>query len=499
MITDSRPIWDASLAEILSQPAAPGTRASATDIPGVNLEWMATNAYPAGAWFGDCGQPTLAQLYALPTTYLAFGARASVLGIQYAYGAAGWVEAGGGVLAPTILSRHLRICTFGSSLATPNANVAEWDIENLNIAIPASGFLPRTMSPLGAPSLYMGRNYLVGVGGIGGNNSADMLARSIATPSSSRKSVTDIISKKPDIVLMMGGTINDIKGTIAGSDVEAVASSSFGKHEKVVNMFTSQGTYVIDMGVYGYSGGGSGDTATIQAVAVSVNNKCKSISSPYYRLWDVDGVMGENGGFYPANTTDGVHLSSLGAFVAGLQQKKIIDKLFRVICGFGVVLYDGAVDWGTPTSGVPANCSITPSMSSVVKVSDVEALTVTGSVDALGQGFTFKMNKVKDALNLLSPGDKFFVDVNIYATDNSGNEIDCFVDAICILFDSGNVGYLSLGQSGGAIRGQSRMTITGRVPSNAPLGASSYVQVVVKPFTPGFCKIKLSPIMVYSA
>lgn len=90
MITDSRPIWDAPLAEILSQLATSNTRASATDIPGVNLEWMATDAYPQGAWFGDCGQPTLAQLNALPTAYLAIGARASVLGVQYTYEAGGW-------------------------------------------------------------------------------------------------------------------------------------------------------------------------------------------------------------------------------------------------------------------------------------------------------------------------------------------------------------------------------------------------------------------------
>ena len=139
MITDSRPIWDASLAEILSQPATPGTRASATDIPGVNLEWMATDAYPEGAWFGDCGQPTLAQLYALPTAYLATGARASVNGVQYTYGAAGWVEAGGGLTpyadyttlsaqAPTVgkIAQIPRLC--GNGYFALRGNGTRWEV-----------------------------------------------------------------------------------------------------------------------------------------------------------------------------------------------------------------------------------------------------------------------------------------------------------------------------------------------------------------------------------
>ena len=94
MITDSRPIWDASLAEILSQPATPGTRASATDIPGVALEWMITPAYPNGAWFGSVGfHANQASLDAVPTLYLATASTAMVAGISKTYQGpgVGWV------------------------------------------------------------------------------------------------------------------------------------------------------------------------------------------------------------------------------------------------------------------------------------------------------------------------------------------------------------------------------------------------------------------------
>lgn len=139
MITDSRPIWDAPLAEILSQLATSNTRASATDIPGVNLEWMATDAYPQGAWFGDCGQPTLAQLNALPTAYLAIGARASVLGDPYTYrgGGVGWKPSGLPAYAdyatlslqtPTVgrIAQIPRLC--GNGYFALRANGTRWEV-----------------------------------------------------------------------------------------------------------------------------------------------------------------------------------------------------------------------------------------------------------------------------------------------------------------------------------------------------------------------------------
>ena len=101
MLTDSRPIWDDALNVILSQtpPAglgypASGTRASATDIPNVSLEWMVTPAYPNGAWFGHLGtHANQASLDAVPTLYLATSSTAMVAGVSKTFQGqgVGWV------------------------------------------------------------------------------------------------------------------------------------------------------------------------------------------------------------------------------------------------------------------------------------------------------------------------------------------------------------------------------------------------------------------------
>lgn len=90
-IMDQSPRITMTLSEILANTPPVQTLAQATDVPGTNLEWMKTAAYPTGAWFGDLGElGTTAFRDGLFTGYLATGARASVNGVQYTYGAAGW-------------------------------------------------------------------------------------------------------------------------------------------------------------------------------------------------------------------------------------------------------------------------------------------------------------------------------------------------------------------------------------------------------------------------
>lgn len=87
------------LAEILLTTVQAGCRAYPSDVTGTYLE-MGSDGLWDGPSVGSFG--SIAQLYALPTAYLAFGARASVNGVQYTYGAAGWawVAVGGGGLLP---------------------------------------------------------------------------------------------------------------------------------------------------------------------------------------------------------------------------------------------------------------------------------------------------------------------------------------------------------------------------------------------------------------
>ena len=403
----------------------------------------------------------------------------------------------GTLQTPTSLGRPLRLATFGSSIATPNTNVPEWDIENLIIPIPGSGTLGRIMSCLGAPSLYLGRHYLVGVGGIGGQTTALMIARSYATPSTTRKSMMDIISKRPDVILLMGGEINDIAGTASGANVSAVAAASFATAYELIQMATSRGIHVIDMGVYGYSGGGLGDIPTVQAVAVAINNLCAAIKDPHYHYWSPEGIMGTAGGYYPQNTLDGIHPSALGAYLAGKEQKRIIDALFAPSLSYSSILYDGSVDWGTPTSGVPGYCTFTPSMTVSTKTSDPNGMIINGTVASVGQGFAFKVNTLATAFSGLSAGDHILADVAIDLFDGSGNPIDANIDAYFVLLDTTNANTLLLGSTASGGNGKYVATISANMPQNAPIGSTSYFYIQVKPFNTGSVVINLRPVLFY--
>lgn len=90
-----------TLAVVAAQKAQIGTRASATDIPNVALEWMVTPAYPNGAWFGHLGtHASQASLNAVPTLYLATDSTAMVAGIEKQWNGSYWIAPaalGGGI------------------------------------------------------------------------------------------------------------------------------------------------------------------------------------------------------------------------------------------------------------------------------------------------------------------------------------------------------------------------------------------------------------------
>ena len=123
------------LEEILGTPVQTGCRAYPSDVAGTYLEMGAD-----GRWHGGVGDfSALAALLALPTTLLALGARASVLGTQYTYGVDGWAEAGGGLTpyadyatlsakAPTVgkIAQIPRLC--GNGYFALRGNGTRWEV-----------------------------------------------------------------------------------------------------------------------------------------------------------------------------------------------------------------------------------------------------------------------------------------------------------------------------------------------------------------------------------
>lgn len=96
MISQSAPRITGTLSEIVANRPEVQTLADATDIPGVNLEFMVTAEFPNGAWFGNFGvHASSATLRNLPTAYLGQGT-AMEGGTLVRYGGAGvgWLPMG---------------------------------------------------------------------------------------------------------------------------------------------------------------------------------------------------------------------------------------------------------------------------------------------------------------------------------------------------------------------------------------------------------------------
>lgn len=101
-IMDQSPRITMTLSEILANTPPVQTLAQATDVPGTNLEWMKTAAYPTGAWYGDLGElGTTVFRDALFTGYLARGVTCKVSGVPYSWGGSYWIalaSLGGGIV-----------------------------------------------------------------------------------------------------------------------------------------------------------------------------------------------------------------------------------------------------------------------------------------------------------------------------------------------------------------------------------------------------------------
>ena len=83
-----------TLSEILANRPQNRALARASDVPGADLQWMYTTAYPTGAWFGDLGElGTTGFRDGLFTGYLALGVTCKVSGVPYSWRGAGvgWV------------------------------------------------------------------------------------------------------------------------------------------------------------------------------------------------------------------------------------------------------------------------------------------------------------------------------------------------------------------------------------------------------------------------
>jgi lysophospholipase L1-like esterase len=221
----------------------------------------------------------------------------------------------------------IKVATFGDSTADVgniNATSNATDQSRVSAPIPASGVtaLAQNTDKWQLPHQYPSAR-LVAKGGISGENTTQMLARDAIAASATRRAMFDVISARPDVVILRGGSINDISGFTTATS-QATIDSVFTRHMRIVETFLSFGVSVIDEGFYGYDASGgtppsAPNLAFVRATLVALNARYKAaiLALPGARFIDTSGITHDGTGAYLAGTTlssDGTHLTAAGQY-----------------------------------------------------------------------------------------------------------------------------------------------------------------------------------------
>lgn len=229
----------------------------------------------------------------------------------------------------------VRVALFGDSTAD-FAQDSNWDCETPSPVFGASGtvsigsYHERTTITQLYPMAH-----LVAACGIGGETTTLMLAREAAGSSATRKAVADLLSKKPDVIIYRGGSINDVAAATEAT-AESLAATAFTNQKTLIGRLLSAGVPIIVQGIFGYGDGSAANSATPNAVRtalLSLNAQTKAYCSGFPgRLYYIDpqeqGVQSADGRIVSGMSHDGVHLSTWGGYIAAQAEKTIFVALF---------------------------------------------------------------------------------------------------------------------------------------------------------------------------
>ena len=223
-----------------------------------------------------------------------------------------------------IRTTPVRVATFGDSTANTNATFVDqalWTASGASVS-PEKYLLQSAYS----------QAYLVANGGISGQTTSQMLARDSAAVGATRKAIQDVLDLRPDVVLLRGGSINNIGGV----NPTAQVATCFAEHCQIINRFLSAGVIVIDSGIYGANAGSSisdisGSRVALMQLESLFDGYAAQFPGKVFRPSWTGTLRDQTGAFLPnivsADGT-GVHLSMYGQWLASQAEATIIASVF---------------------------------------------------------------------------------------------------------------------------------------------------------------------------
>jgi len=232
----------------------------------------------------------------------------------------------------------VRVATFGDSTAAVGTIVSpdNQDTTVYTAPFPGSGstILGASLDKYCLPDFYPLAN-LIGNGGIAGETTTQMLARDTAVASITRRATADIINLAPDVILLRGGSINDVMALTAAGSTQTDIDSIYSRHVQIIDRLLSGGAYVIDEGIYGYSppSGTQADIDYRRAALVSLNASFAEYATltERVRLLSPLSLLSNPDGSYIDGlfeTSAGVHLNTKGQAILAQAEADILTTLF---------------------------------------------------------------------------------------------------------------------------------------------------------------------------
>lgn len=241
-------------------------------------------------------------------------------------------------IAMPVRSEPVRCVTFGDSTANTGSTQSPANQDTTQII--SSAWTAGTVSlnlniDKYQTHLYYPQLYLVGNGGVSGETTTQMLSRDTAAASVTRYAVTDMLNLNPHVVLLRGGSINDITNATSGNLASKVATA-YANHVLIINRFLAAGIQVIDCGIYGFANG-SANTATDLASTLSGVTQLNALFAAYaaqfptrIKFINPVGILSDSTGAYLSTriSSDGTHLTAYGQSLIAQKEALALEELF---------------------------------------------------------------------------------------------------------------------------------------------------------------------------
>ena len=225
------------------------------------------------------------------------------------------------------MSQRLRIATFGDSTANVGRIHDSTAVPITAVTATATDSVGIEEAAVWALPVHFPMAQLVGNFGIDGNDTQRMLAPDRVAPYTLQPmSIQALINAAPDLVVLRGGSINDLQGANP-SNVAGLVATCIDNHREILRrMVVDGGLKVLDCGIFGYGDGSlatSGSAGTVRSALLQVNAALAAMAAEFGNsvryVSPLNTLHDGNGRFIPGMTVDGLHLSLAG----GLAQARL--------------------------------------------------------------------------------------------------------------------------------------------------------------------------------